>query len=140
MPAADRAALLDDALDLGTADGRRLSDLLTTQGSGTTGRTEAAITAPCGESGAARAAAGRHDAVDIHTGQLPRHRAPVTRKLSMENRIRMNENTEDVVGHAESVARSLAEFVTDLVYRGTGVGHRWRPPSSAVISPAPQER
>lgn len=35
----------------------------------------------------------------------------------------MSENTEDIVGHAESAARSLAEFVTDLQYRGTGIEH-----------------
>ncbi|GAX56453.1 hypothetical protein [Streptomyces olivochromogenes] len=33
----------------------------------------------------------------------------------------MSENTEDVVRHAESAARSLAQFVTDLQYRGTGI-------------------
>lgn len=33
----------------------------------------------------------------------------------------MSENTEDVIRHAESAARSLAEFVTDLQYRGTGI-------------------
>lgn len=33
----------------------------------------------------------------------------------------MSENTEDIVGHAESAARSLAEFVTELQYRGTRI-------------------
>ncbi|SOF02442.1 hypothetical protein SAMN05446589_9594 [Streptomyces sp. OV198] len=52
----------------------------------------------------------------------------------------MSENTEDIVGHAESAARSLAEFVTELQYRGPGSSTRWRPPASTAISPAPQAR
>ncbi|MFF2999496.1 hypothetical protein ACFVTC_33860 [Streptomyces sp. NPDC057950] len=35
----------------------------------------------------------------------------------------MSENTEDVVRHAENAARSLAELVTDLTYRGAGIGY-----------------
>ncbi|MCX4596907.1 hypothetical protein OG819_46950 [Streptomyces sp. NBC_01549] len=35
----------------------------------------------------------------------------------------MSENTEDVIRHAESAARSLAEFVTDLQYRGRKIEH-----------------
>ncbi|MER7695009.1 hypothetical protein, partial [Streptomyces sp. NPDC097610] len=44
-----------------------------------------------------------------------------TRHPSKENRIRMSENTEDIVLHAENAARSLAEYVTELQYRGTGI-------------------
>ncbi|QIY93056.2 HNH endonuclease [Streptomyces sp. S1D4-11] len=53
----------------------------------------------------------------IRTGPLPRHQLPAP--LQPSN----SENTEDVIRHAESAARSLAEFVTDLQYRGRKIEH-----------------
>jgi hypothetical protein len=109
MPAADRAALLDAALDQWVFYGRQHPGLLHGHGTGgVEGQTEA-VTVPLDEGGV------------IRTSPLPRHRPSVTRHPSKENRIRMSENTEDVVRHAESAARSLAEFVTELQYRGTGI-------------------
>ncbi|MFF8029904.1 hypothetical protein ACFZDJ_54805 [Streptomyces sp. NPDC007896] len=106
IPAADRAALLDAALDLWAFYGRQHPGLLHGHGTGgVEGRTET-VAVPLDEGGV------------IRTSPLPRHRPSVTRHPSKENRLRMSENTEDIVGHAESAARSLAEFVTDLKYRG----------------------
>ncbi|MFD9286211.1 hypothetical protein ACFWD7_55440 [Streptomyces mirabilis] len=100
MPAADRAALLDDALDLFSAPAPAYGD------GGT-----AAIAVPSDERPV------------IRTGPLPHHQLPAPLQPSKENRIRMSENTEDVIRHAESAARSLAEFVTDLQYRGRTIEH-----------------
>ncbi|MFF4466493.1 hypothetical protein ACFY13_44455 [Streptomyces mirabilis] len=140
MPVADRAVLLDDALDLWTFYGRQHPGLIYGQHPARRlGRTwpspssvmKAVWSAP------RRAApkrgptlrsvrcdgdaAGHLSASAVRTGPLPRHRPSVTRYPSNEDRLRMSENTEDVVRHAESAARSFAEFVTDLQYRGTGV-------------------
>jgi hypothetical protein len=133
MPVADRAVLLDDALDLWTFYGR--------QHPGPAARPDTATAVPGDESSVIRAAAGRPEAgadsaeqprrdgdaaghlsaSAVRTGPLPRHRPSVTRHPSKEDRLRMSENTEDIVGHAESAARSLAEFITELQYRGTGI-------------------
>ncbi|MFE2569310.1 hypothetical protein [Streptomyces mirabilis] len=100
MPAADRAALLGDALDLLRAP------------------------APAyGGGGAAAIAVSSDERGVIRTGPLPHHQLPAPLQPSKENRIRMSENTEDVIRHAESAARSLAEFVTDLQYRGRKIEH-----------------
>lgn len=100
MPAADRAALLGDALDLFRAP------------------------APAyGGGGAAAVSVSSDERGVIRAGPLPHHQLPAPRQPSKENRIRMSENTEDVIRHAESAARSLAEFVTDLQYRGRKIEH-----------------
>ncbi|MFC9634354.1 hypothetical protein ACFTY8_35135 [Streptomyces mirabilis] len=96
MPAADRAALLGDALDLF--------------------RTPAPI---CGSEGAAAIAVSSDARRDPYRTAATSPAA----QPSKENRIRMSENTEDVIRHAESAARSLAEFVTDLQYRGRKIEH-----------------
>ncbi|MET7784365.1 hypothetical protein ABZT28_53535 [Streptomyces sp. NPDC005388] len=143
MTVADRAVLLDDALDLWTFYGRQHPGLIHGhQLPGPAARPDTAIAVPLDESSVIRAAAGRpeagadsaelsvrHDgdaaghrsASAVRTGPLPRHRPSVTRHPSKEDRLRMSENTEGVVRHAESAARSLAEFVTELQYRGTGI-------------------
>ncbi|MFF2129772.1 hypothetical protein ACFVW1_31190 [Streptomyces olivochromogenes] len=100
MPAADRAALLGDALDLFSAPAPAYA-----------GGGAAAIAVSSDERGV------------IRTGPLPRHQLPAPLQPSKENRIRMSENTEDVIRHAESAARFLAEFVTDLQYRGRKIEH-----------------
>ncbi|MFE4758675.1 hypothetical protein ACFRIB_52530 [Streptomyces mirabilis] len=100
MPAADRAALLGDALDLFRAPAPAYG-----------GGGEAAIAVSSDERGL------------IRTGPLPHHQLPAPLQPSKENRIPMSENTEDVIRHAESAARSLAEFVTDLQYRGRKIEH-----------------
>ncbi|MFD9655761.1 hypothetical protein [Streptomyces mirabilis] len=117
MPVADRAVLLDDALNLWTFYGRQHLGLIHDQDPGPAARPDTAIALPSWD----RDTAGQRVSSTVRTGPLPRHRPSVTRRPSKENRLRMSENTEDVVRYAESAARSLAEFVTDLQYRGTGI-------------------
>lgn len=117
MPVADRAVLLDDALNLWTFYGRQHPGLIHDQDPGPAARPDTAIALQSWD----RDTAGHRVSSAVRTGPLPRHRPSVTRRPSKENRLRMSENTEDVVRHAESAARSLAEFVTDLQYRGTGI-------------------
>ncbi|MCX4581169.1 hypothetical protein OHB41_50375 [Streptomyces sp. NBC_01571] len=95
LPAADRRQLLNAVLDL------FLAPVSTPLGQGQT-----TIASPPDESGA------------IRTGPHPLHQAHEPLQPSKENRIRMSETTEDVIQHAENAARSLAEFITELQYRG----------------------
>ncbi|MFF1744355.1 hypothetical protein [Streptomyces mirabilis] len=117
MPVADRAELLDDALERWTFYGQQPPGLIHDQDRGPAARPDTAIALPSWD----RDAASHRVSSAVSTGPLPRHRPSVTRHPSKEDRLRMSENTEDVVRHAESAARSLAEFVTDLQYRGTGI-------------------
>lgn len=100
MPADDRTQLLNAALDLFLAP-------VSTPG----GRGQVAIASPSDESGATR------------SGPHPLHQVHEPLQSSKENRIRMSETTEDVIQHAENAARSLAEFVTELQYRGREIEH-----------------
>lgn len=95
MSAADRTELLNAVLDLFFAPA-----------SAPLGQGQAAIADPSDESGA------------IRTGPHSLRQAHEPLQSSKENRIRMSETTEDVIQHAEDAARSLAEFVTELRYRG----------------------
>ncbi|MFE2971895.1 hypothetical protein ACFXKC_51715 [Streptomyces sp. NPDC059340] len=113
MPVADRAVLLDDALDLWTFYGRQHPGLIHGLHPGPAARPDTASAVPRDESSVIRAAAGRPEAgadsaeqpvrrdgdaghrsaSAVRTGPLPRHRPSVTRHPSKENRLRMRENT-----------------------------------------------
>ncbi|MGW3160354.1 hypothetical protein [Streptomyces sp. NPDC001089] len=102
MPAADRTELLNAALDL---------FLTPAPAPGPRAPSGEAVSGPSDGSGAVR------------TGPHPRRRAHEPFQISEENRIRMSETTEDVIQRAGNAARDLAEFVTELRYRGSEIEH-----------------
>ncbi|MFE2297124.1 hypothetical protein ACFXAW_02900 [Streptomyces sp. NPDC059445] len=142
MPEADRAELLDDALELWAFYGRQHPDLVRGQDIGWASLSDTVEAVPGTDQGGvlpsaagrrpletdpAEQAGARHErnstghraAAASGSRPLPVHRSSVTHHPSKESRIPMSETTDDVAQNAENAARSLAELVSDLQYGGT---------------------
>ncbi|MGW1068276.1 hypothetical protein ACWD4F_27620 [Streptomyces aureus] len=142
MPEADRAELLDDALELWAFYGRQHPDLVRGQDIGWASLSDTVEAVPGTDQGGvlpsaagrppletdpADQAGARHErnstghpaAAASGSRPLPVHQSSVTHHPSKEGRIPMIETTEDVAQNAENAARSLAELVSDLQYGGT---------------------
>lgn len=120
MPMADRAQLLDEALDLWVCYGLQYPDLVRGENlarellwSGTS------VAASVADQHAVRRAHGRNgDTSTVRTAPLSGLRTSAPRHPSKESRFPMGEHTDDITVNAENAARAFVELVSGLQRQG----------------------
>ncbi|MFE9812922.1 hypothetical protein [Streptomyces sp. NPDC005548] len=124
MPLADRAQLLDEALDLWASYGQQYPDLIRGENLARAllwFNTPAFAAMTVRASGSPERAAGRRragGALSVRPTPSPGRRPSAPRHPSNESQVPMSERTDDITVNAENAARTLAELVAGLQHQG----------------------